>query len=230
MSTHTELLQSFSKRRYILLDFDGTLADTTQLLASQAYAALRAFGWTDEQIGDPIRLVGPPWPAGFRIVYGMSEEEAQHVARLSQSLRTDTSDTTFDLFEGALEFLQDVSQDPCRIPILVTSRNTSHVLSVVHKKGIAQLFDGIFGQDDPTQAGKAALVGAALEHYGAFPEDCIAIGDRFYDVEMAHAWNIPCIGCLWGVGGHKELSEAGCDVEVANFGELRELLGMTSKA
>ena len=220
------LVESLPGRTHLLLDFDGTLGDTSALLAGQAYAALRAFGWDDEMIGDPTRLVGPPWPAGFVKVYGMDEADARRVTELSRGLRTEESETAFDMFDGAEDFLADLDADPRRTPILVTSRNTSHVTMVCDAKGVTGRFDAIYGQDDPTQAGKVMLVGKVLEDYGVSADDCVAVGDRSYDVEMAHAWGIPCIGCLWGIGGVGELSEAGCDLMASSFAELRSLLGM----
>lgn len=220
-----EIADSMSKRKVVLLDFDGTLGDTCAALSAQAYTAMRAHGWDDERIGDPSRVVGPPWPGGFADIYGISLEEAQQIADLSRSMRTEENDLAFDLFEGAVEFMERLSAAG-KTKVVVTSRNTGHITHALKAKGLFEYMDLVQGQDDPTQPGKVTLVGGVLERLGVTAEDAVAIGDRRYDVEMGHAWGVPCIGVLWGIGGEPELEEAGCDVMVESFEELEALLGI----
>ena len=219
------VVETLSARHVILLDFDGTLGDTCAVLAGAAEKAMRAHGWTDEQIGDPSRVVGPPWPAGFADVYGISIEEAASIANLSRKMRTPGDDLAFDLFDGAVEFMDRLTAASWT-KVVVTSRNTGHVTSTLKAKGMYDCMDMVRGQDDPTQPGKAGLVPKVLEDLGVTADEVVAIGDRKYDCEMAHAWGIPCIGVLWGIGGQDELEASGCEVMVETFAEAEALLGI----
>ncbi|MCH4054285.1 MAG: HAD hydrolase-like protein [Atopobiaceae bacterium] len=222
-SATRRLICSLPSRDHILLDFDGTLGDTAEVVARPAVLAMRELGMTDEEIGDGTRLVGPPWPAGFMDIYGMDMETATKVSKRAREIRKTTDQSAFPLFEGVPEFLEAL-RDAGRTLVLVTSRETDYAARTAHAKGIDGYFDAVIGQDDQTQPGKVPLVGKAFERYGVGPERCVFVGDRRYDVEAGKAWGVPTVGCLWGIGGREELEEAGADLLVSSFAELQGLL------
>ncbi|MBQ6411739.1 MAG: HAD hydrolase-like protein, partial [Atopobiaceae bacterium] len=61
-------------------------------------------------------------------------------------------------------------------------------------------------------------VSGKLEGEGQPPlalDDCVMVGDRFYDVEAAEAVGIPCIGVTWGgTCEREELETAGAAIIV----------------
>ena len=58
---------------------------------------------------------------------------------------------------------------------------------------------------------KAQTVARAQRALGA--PDAVVVGDRFYDVDAAHACGLRAIGVTWGVGDREELSGAEVIVE-----------------
>jgi len=68
-----------SGRRLVIFDFDGTLADTLSGITDTARRVLLERGFDEEGLGDLSRLVGPPFPQAFRLVYGVSEAEAKAI-------------------------------------------------------------------------------------------------------------------------------------------------------
>ena len=113
---------AISERKYVLFDFDGTLADTMPSITSTAREVLREWGMTDDEIGDTKRLVGPPFPAAFSMVYGVSEDDAAEITRRYRAIYNVQGPETFPLFDGMGELL-DVLRANGRHLAVATSKN-----------------------------------------------------------------------------------------------------------
>lgn len=215
-----------SKRPCVLFDFDGTLADTKPAIVDTARRVLREWGMTDDEIADPGRLVGPPFPAAFSIVYGMSDEDAAEVTRRYRAIYAKLGLETYMLFDGMAELLQSLKAAGKRLAITTSKREeTAHTM--LADNGVEQLFDVIVGQTDPTRADKTTLLGDTLAALGCSADEAVMVGDRFYDVEGAAANGVPCVGVyLGGTAPKGELEASGaaaCAHSVAELGKV--LLG-----
>lgn len=215
-----------SRRPCVLFDFDGTLADTKPAIVDTARRVLREWGMTDDEIADPGRLVGPPFPAAFSIVYGMSDEDAAEVTRRYRAIYAKLGLETHMLFNGMAELLYSLKAAGKRLAI-TTSKREEMAHTMLADNGVEQLFDVIVGQTDPTRADKTTLLGDTLAALGCSADEAVMVGDRFYDVEGAVANGVPCVGVyLGGTAPEGELEAAGaaaCAHSVEGLGKV--LLG-----
>lgn len=220
------MVPPLSERPCVLFDFDGTLADTKPAIVDTARRVLREWGMTDDEIADPGRLVGPPFPAAFSIVYGMSDEDAAEVTRRYRAIYAKLGLETHMLFDGMAELLQSLKAAGRRLAITTSKREeTAHTM--LADNGVEQLFDVIVGQTVPTRADKTTLLGDTLAALGCSADEAVMVGDRFYDVEGAAANGVPCVGVyLGGTAPKGELEAAGaaaCAHSVEGLGKV--LLG-----
>ncbi len=220
------MVPPLSERPCVLFDFDGTLADTKPAIVDTARRVLREWGMTDDEIADPGRLVGPPFPAAFSIVYGMSDEDAAEVTRRYRAIYAKLGLETHMLFDGMAELLQSLKAADKRLAI-TTSKREEMAHAMLADNGVEQLFDVIVGQTDPTRADKTTLLGDTLAALGCSADEAVMVGDRFYDVEGAAANGVPCVGVyLGGTAPKGELEAAGaaaCVHSVEGLGKV--LLG-----
>lgn len=68
------------KRPVVLFDFDGTVADTGRAVMTSTRKTLAARGFSEAQMGDLCRMIGPPLWKSFHDFYGFSREESLVVA------------------------------------------------------------------------------------------------------------------------------------------------------
>lgn len=68
------------KRPVVLFDFDGTVADTGRAVMTSTRKTLAARGFSEAQMGDLRRMIGPPLWKSFHDFYGFSREESLVVA------------------------------------------------------------------------------------------------------------------------------------------------------
>lgn len=68
------------RRPIVLFDFDGTVADTGRAVMTSTRKTLAARGFSEAQMGDLRRMIGPPLWKSFHDFYGFSREESLVVA------------------------------------------------------------------------------------------------------------------------------------------------------
>ncbi|MBQ6395316.1 MAG: HAD hydrolase-like protein, partial [Atopobiaceae bacterium] len=213
----------YSDRDVVLFDFDGTIGDTETGLVIRFTEALRRYGLSDEEIGDARRLCGPPMPAGFRDVYGFSEEEANEVLKISRAIRAEMGPGAYDLFPGTREMLEALKAAGKTL-VIQTSRNSAYTHSMCDAKGIDGFFDFIVGASDTDSSDKEGIIREAMQRLGVGSDSCVVVGDRHYDVLAAHACGIPAIAVTFGAGSLEESEEAGADLFCGSNDELVEAL------
>ena len=70
------------------------------------------------------------------------------------------------------------------------------------------------------------MMRTGLRILGVHSEDAVMIGDRFNDVEGAHAMGVPCIGIYSGAAAPGEHEAAGADAVVHSVAELAKLFAI----
>ena len=212
-------------RSVVLFDFDGTLADSVGAIVATARTALLANGFPEEELGDVGRIVGPPFPHAFTIVYGLSDEQAARVTATYRSIYLKIGRDAWPFFDGTAELLERLRAAGKRLGV-ASSKRQEMIRQALADNEATDLFDLAFGKVNDEAETKAHIIGRALEKLGATPADAVMVGDRHYDVEAAAEWDIPCVGLTYGGGTRRELEEAGAAVIADSVEELgRVLLG-----
>ncbi len=219
----------------VIFDFDGTIADTMSRICSKAREILIEYGLTDEEIGDIRRIVGPPFPQAFSIIYGLSEEQAAEIAaKYRRSYKDGLGVEAWPCFDGIPEALIKLRSEGCELAV-ASSKGQYLIDQAIDDNAIRHLFTAIEGKRSDAENDKVMAirhvietVSAKLEGEGQPPltlEDCVMVGDRFYDVDAAHEVGIPCIGVTWGGTCERdELVQAGAAVIVDTPDQLVRVL------
>ena len=190
-------VRGLAEKPVVLFDFDGTLADTKPCIVRTATQVLREWGLTDEEIGDAGRLVGPPFPLAYSLVYGLSEEDAAEVTRRYREIYAGLGPERNPLFDGVREMLTELKARGKRLAI-VSSKMERFVRMALQQTGIEDLFEEVVTQTGVKDPGKAGLIAEALRRLDAEPEDAVMLGDRHYDIEGAVATGVDSIGVYLG--------------------------------
>jgi phosphoglycolate phosphatase len=212
------------KRRCVLLDFDGTLADTKQTICHCARIALSELGMTEREMGDLTRLIGPPFPQAYEEVYGMSAEDAAFVTDRYREIWDSLDADAIPLFPGVPDML-DALRASGKVVAVATSKAQNVIEDALVRCKIEDAFDLVVGKPHEGAFTKAETIEACLERLKVPITDAVMVGDRYLDVEGAHLAGIPAIGVTWGgVGTAQELEEAAADMIVDSVSELTYIL------
>lgn len=211
-------------RGVVLFDFDGTLADTAPGIAATARWALLEHGMAEDELGDLTRLVGPPFPQAFSLLYGLSAEEATQVTASYRAAYEALGPDAWPLFDGVRELLGDLRAAGRRLAV-ASSKRQALLDRALDDTGLRGLVDACLGKDSDAEASKASVISRALGELGADPADAVMVGDRDLDVVAARACGLPCVGVTYaGTAAPGELEAAGACAVAPTVGSLRRAL------
>ncbi len=196
------------ERPIVLFDFDGTVADTGRAVMASTRKTLALRGFSEAQMGDLRRMIGPPLWKSFHDFYGFTREESLVVADEYRVFFDELGPEEYPVFDGIPELLDGLAARGRRMSI-ATSRMEAKCIDMVHELGLCQ-FEAVVGMNPPQgRETKADSVRDALAALGATADDAVMIGDRYTDIDGAHACGLDTIGCRWGYAPAGEMEEHG---------------------
>lgn len=211
-------------RELVIFDFDGTLADTVPGITATARRVLMRHGLAEKDLGDLTRLVGPPFPQAYSMVYGFSPEEAAQITAEYREIYAGLGPSGWPLFDGVRELLEDLRAAGRRLAVASSKRQALVELALADN-AIEELFDVRMGKVSDAQADKAATIAQVLELTGVPAARAVMVGDRHHDVESAAEVGVACVGVTFGgTAAPGELEAAGACAVAHTVAELRAAL------
>jgi phosphoglycolate phosphatase len=193
----------------VLLDLDGTLADSPAGIVAGLNQTLGALGLPARSAEELHPFIGPPLHHTFGALLGRDVDDpsldrviADYRARYAKLMLEYTP-----LYPGIPEALDALIAAGCRLAV-ATSKARPLAERLVEGLGLAGRLDAVCGPLPPARDDKATTIGHALAALGG-PQRAVMVGDRSHDVDGARVHGLGCVGVLWGVGDRAELEDAG---------------------
>ena len=198
----------------IVFDFDGTLHDSMYIYR---IALRRGYAWlvergeapprelTDEDLAANIGLTAKE--AWERMCPDIPWSVSRHAAsRVGQIMHELMRDGTARLFPGVTEMLTQV-KDAGHTLVFLSNCSTEYLRAAREAFGLDQWFDGYYAAEQFDWAPKEQIFEAIRQDVAG---SYIAVGDRYKDLALARAHELPSVGCTFGYGSEEELSGATC--------------------
>lgn len=205
----------------VLLDLDGTLADTLADLATATNTVLAKDGLPTHPVQAYRRFVGDGARVLMERASGMTDGE--RFETLFQAFLAEYDRRCLEqvcAYDGVLDTLDRLLDAGLKLAVVTNKPHAQAVKLVDHL--FPNRFSCIYGgqaaypkKPDPTSA---LLAAKALD---VSPAECVFVGDSDVDVMTAHAVGMPCVGCCYGFRGEGELKSAGADELIGTFDELQ---------
>ena len=195
---------------YYIFDFDGTLVDSSEGIYNSIIYALKEFG-IEESDREKLRyFIGPPLFHSFKHIYGVNNEESNLLVAKYRERYKVKGVLEALVYENVPEMLKALNEKGKKIAI-ASSKPKQFVDEMSKNLGIYDYYDYVSAESfDKTHSSKEELINNVLEHFGnPNKEECLMIGDRFYDIDGAKATGLDSAGALFGLGEKEELTTAG---------------------
>lgn len=205
------------KPKLVILDFDGTLADTRPFMLSildhlaERYNTRRMDVNALEQLrGYTARQIMKMHRVSMWKLVRMTRESQRLLYQNIASIR---------LFPGIDNVMRSMAQNNITIAV-VTSNQLRNVLAVLGEElaGLVSIFEceaGFFS--------KAARLRRALRKAGVRPHEALSLGDETRDIEAARKTGIPCAAVTWGYGDVETLRDHHPDYLLTNVEQILDL-------
>jgi phosphoglycolate phosphatase len=187
------------KRRYdlIVFDWDGTLADSTAIIARSIREALRDMGEAvpDEMaaryviglgLADALRTVAPALPPGRH------PELVAHYRKRYLAAEQD-----IPLFEGAAELLGELDRAGYLLGV-ATGKSRMGLDRVLTKNGLATRFHATRCADEGRPKPHPDMLLHVMDRLGVAPDATLMVGDTTHDLLLAKNAGVAAVAVTYG--------------------------------
>lgn len=198
-----------SKYKYVLFDFDGTVADTGEGILRSLQYAFREMGDEVPSLKELECFIGPPVYYSFTEFYGISPERvSQYIKKYRERYKRQGIYESC-LYDGVASLLQTLRAMGVRTGV-ASSKPEHLIIDVGDYLKVTELFDTIVGvkTDDSKHSSKKGIIEECMKNLGVTDKSqVLMVGDRHFDIDGAALAGVDSCGCLWGFGSEKEFSE-----------------------
>lgn len=217
------MTRSFESIRAVLYDFDGTLADSTELIMRCYRHTMRT------HLGDvPADEL---WLSGFGTTlesqmqrFARSADEVEAMLDTYREHQSLIHDELLRPFPGAAETVAELQRRGYGLAI-VTSKRRRVAMRGMELCGLVSHFDVIVTPEDVTEAKPhPEPVLFALEKLGVAPHEALFVGDSPHDVAAGRAAGTRTAAALWGPFALETLQAAAPDAFLREQRDVLRLL------
>ena len=209
-----------NNKKYIIFDFDGTLADTVPVTFTIIQKLAKEVGYEREITQADWNWVREHELKDIPHKFGISFIKIPFILMKGRDI---LNKQMFSVppCKGILKMLSTLKERGYILAILSSNRRDS-IQEFIIKHDLAQFFDfvhselNIFGKD------KALL--SLLKQYKMPISESVYVGDETRDVEACKKINLDCISVSWGLNSPEALKKYGAQQVVTTPEQLVKLL------
>jgi len=189
--------------KYIIFDFDGTIADTIDL-------AMHIFNKVAKEFNcEPIKekdrdLIRSKRPQELLKSFGVTRLQ---LTSIILRLRKEMSYAipNMKIVAGINNALREINNSEFRLGIL-TSNSRDNVKAFLENNDLIDIFDFIYSEKN--FFGKKKIINRMLNHEQISKKNVIYVGDETRDIEASKKAGIPVIAVTWGLNDREILAMA----------------------
>ena len=212
-------------RRFDLIafDWDGTLYDSTAVIARCIQAAVRDVGGTPPSDRDASYVIGMGLMQA--LAHAAPDVPRERYPELGERYRHHylIHQNDLSLFDGVLPMLADLRARHHWLTV-ATGKSRRGLDEVLHSESLAGVFDGSRTADET--AGKPAprMLHELMREFGVDPTRTLMIGDTTHDLQMAVNAGCASVGVSYGAHEPAAFAELGPLAVVHSVRELHDWL------
>ena len=215
--------------KLVLFDVDGTLLDSQHLIHACLVETFRGMGRPPLPRAEMLSIVGLSLVPAIQRLFG-DDTSAGDIEKAAgfyrEAFLARVNDPAFapPLFPGAAEAVAELRRRDDVILGLATGKSRRGVDRILESFGWEGLFATIQTADTAPSKPDPGMVVQGAGEVGLRPEDAIMIGDTSFDILMGRSAGARTIGVSWGNHPVSDLTEAGADHIIDDFGQLLPLV------
>ena len=207
----------------VILDFDGTIADTRSLIVKtmqQTIAKLGLLARTDDQCAE---MIGLPLRQSFTDLIPMDDATADECDKTYREFfAINNKKGIVKPFPNVVETIEEMYAMGVVIAI-ASSRGRDTLVDFLEEMGIRKYISYIVSAQDVRNAKPAPdMVNLVLAHTEDSLDDVLMVGDTVFDIDMGINAGVKTCGVTYGNGKEDELQSA--DYIISDFRQLLDIV------
>jgi phosphoglycolate phosphatase len=208
-----------SRYDLVVFDWDGTLMDSTELIARSLQAACRDVGCAVPTREEALFVIGLNLPDTFKRVVPDLDAEGQ--GRLAERYRHHflAGETGAVLFGGVREMLADLHGHGRRLAV-ATGKARRGLDRALADTGLAAFFAATRCADEGFAKPHPGMLLMLLDMTGVDPARALMVGDTTHDLELAANAGVDAIAVTYGAHHEPLLATRPARARVGSIAEL----------
>lgn len=208
----------------IIFDFDGTLSDSREDIASAQLWVLERLGVTGVTKETLFPHIGKSLQETFgELLPSSLHSRIPEAVELYAEYYPPRSLVTTSLFPGVRETLEQLTGCGKKLAIASTKRGSGLIRAAGHF-GITQFFVQLQGSDNLPYKPDPALLLKILRDQHWDPRETLMVGDTLYDILAGRRAGLATCGVTYGALTEQEMRLAGPDHLISRFRDLLDLI------
>jgi len=206
--------------RTLILDFDGTLADSRNCIVATIHDTLRHLGLPPVTPESIVACIGLPLDVTFIRVAGISGNRLTEACEYYLQRFDELCPDMVTLFPGVADTLTRLHSHGIGLTI-ASNRGNASLNLLLHQLGIDHLFQMTCGAETTLRKKpEPDIVLHILSATGTPAAGALVVGDTSFDIAMGRGAGCHTCGVTYGNQTRTELTEAGADHVIDAFDGL----------
>lgn len=212
-----------NKTKIIILDFDGTLGDTTAVILKTMLGTIQELGLPERSEQECLTMIGlrlTEVPA--KLFPGLDLEPDLYALTYRRLFNEYNVEGAVELYPNVVETLTAL-KDRGLVLTIASSRSNASLNAYIKNLGLTDTITYVLGGND-VQEGKPhpEAVNRTLRELGFKPEEAIVVGDTVFDIHMGRNAGTRTCGVTYGNGTRESLTDATWLID--DFAELIDII------
>lgn len=211
--------------RLVILDFDGTLADTRSLIVRTMQQTIRELALPQRTDAECAAMIGLPLKETFTRLIDMDDATGDLCAETYRQLFFENNKSgTVPMFPHVAETIKTLHDAGVCLTI-ASSRGRDTLIDFLREMDMGRYISFVICATDIEKAKPAPdMVLATLGKTGLAPGDAIVVGDTSFDILMAHRAGVRAVGVTYGNGRREDFEQLGAEHIIDSFSCLTDIV------
>ncbi len=208
-----------------VFDWDGTVMDTTGLIARGMQYACSVMGGDRPDLNACRETIGLPFAESFARVspnFRYEKLDAYLEAYRSWYLQREAK---VEVVEGLEDLFERMTQAGLRLAV-ATGKSRAGLIRVFERTGLAHYFEATVTADESFPKPNPAMLEKLSDETGVDVRDMVMIGDSIHDLQLAQNARCDAVAVLWGAARREELEALAAVDYVSDARGLVKALGL----
>ncbi|MBM1106928.1 HAD family hydrolase [Aurantibacter crassamenti] len=212
------------KYKTLILDFDGTLADTKESIIQTMKFVGHSFNIQNVDENLIESLIGLPLKTTFEKAFSLDEKLIEEATLIYREQYNEIVIDTISLFDGVKETLLDFHYKGINLTV-ASSKGKAALIKILKKQNIYDIFLFVGGEEDAKNKKPSPdIVNLIIDKYNYQLNECLVVGDTIFDIEMGQRAYVDTCGVTYGNNTREKLEKQKPNYIINSFKNLAEIV------